>query len=185
MKLEEGKYYKSRDGHVFGPIAPTEYRTYRWECRKTGNIFTGKGMRFYGVESDCDLLEECNPDGSPLQCNADGSATDDTSSSPIPDNRAVLERAMREGKKVRWSSWSDRENPVPVKDMGKTFLWTGEETWQIEARGGIWQIVEPKVTAEDLCEAIEAIEWEYAVPNIPDIHSAQELARKYRKQQAD
>ncbi len=77
MKLEVGKYYKTRKGEVKGPVKYTkDYRVNSWKPSKEylkiypfevdHSFYCENGFWTTFRECDMDLIEECNPDGSPI-----------------------------------------------------------------------------------------------------------------------
>lgn len=50
MKIEEGKYYITRDGRKFGPMEPFHDSKYSWECE--GYLWMNDGTGY----------EECSPE---------------------------------------------------------------------------------------------------------------------------
>ena len=61
MKIEEGKFYKSRDGRVVGPMFWDEvselWRNGPNFVRNSGDYWHPDGMRMGHVEDDYDLIE--------------------------------------------------------------------------------------------------------------------------------
>ena len=64
MKIEAGKYYKRRDGKFSG-VAEIVHGTDPVRC---GSSYYGEDGYYYnsGNETEMDLTEECNADGSPV-----------------------------------------------------------------------------------------------------------------------
>lgn len=175
MKIEEGKYYRRRRGDVVGPAMYTaKYASHPWSLGVSD--YTDEG-RFYADErkSEYDLIEECNADGTPV------------TSEPIVDNRTLLKKAMREGLPVKSSESFDSYFVTAIGNNHFLCLTNGglgnEGQFPINTEGG-WQIVEPEITAEDLCEAIYTARAAYGTNAAgSSLVAAQELAEKYRKQQ--
>lgn len=61
MKIEAGKYYKSRDGQVFGPLFFTSNPFYPWVCGDRSWTIDGEFERL--VRSELDLVEEAPSPG--------------------------------------------------------------------------------------------------------------------------
>lgn len=60
MKIEAGKYYKTRDGRKVGPMVRDQKTEtpYVWDAGVTGLSFTKRGEVFEGVEGRGDLIAE-------------------------------------------------------------------------------------------------------------------------------
>ena len=77
MKPEVGKYYKNRKGEVKGPVKyAKDYRFNSWKPSRNylemypfeinHSFYCENGLWSITRESNIDLIEECNPDGSPI-----------------------------------------------------------------------------------------------------------------------
>lgn len=60
LKIEEGKFYKSRGGRIFGPMVKHE-RSGGWATTTINDItefWMHSGVRFFVTDCDADLVEE-------------------------------------------------------------------------------------------------------------------------------
>ena len=124
----------------------------------------------------------------------------------LEEKKALLQRAMDEGlvvntcsEQLNWNSddfWNGRVVSVGVQGVEIEWLEVMPMTVKyIVYSGNLFRIVEPRITAEDLCEAIESLTMhpvfsgqtttvtrlKYAQR---DIDSVKELAKRYREQNA-
>lgn len=90
MEIKLGRFYKTRQGQIVGPIVKNESTTYPFGAMPLGPSSTWKvNGWFYDNEipHPCDLLEEVRPDGQPL--NAKVKAIDQMT---LADYRRGIER---------------------------------------------------------------------------------------------
>lgn len=68
MKIEAGKYYKTRAGEVLGPVRHNNDVDYPFEVQMDGHYrsFTTDGRYMISQKTANDLIEEVNADGSPI-----------------------------------------------------------------------------------------------------------------------
>lgn len=59
MKLEAGKYYRARDGRIFGPLQKVSDEAFPFYFRTSGIIWSWSSIGQYTTSPDgCDLIEE-------------------------------------------------------------------------------------------------------------------------------
>jgi hypothetical protein len=126
LQLKEGGYYLDKEGDVVGPLQKHRgHAIYCWiGIYRNGNngLFTDKGSFSKVGVSAADLIQECTPDGTPIQEKA-MTKYDETKVDALIEAVLAGEKAIEEGKAdvIYFDKWermkkaADALRPKPAK----------------------------------------------------------------------